>query len=85
MKGSDLRAAQSQDVERQWDAEKRNFVGDGRDELADERDVDGDVRERALDQRDRELDARAAELGLSRDDARVTAQRIDARATRGQA
>jgi len=79
--------AQSPDLERQWAAEKRDFVGDHRDELADERDVAGalrdmtaDARERALDQRERELVAREAALGLSggaaeaahRDEARLS-------------
>ena len=85
-------AAQSPDVERQWAAEKRDFVGDRRDELAGERDAAGDMRdltadarEQALDQRERELDAREAELGLGRAFAAAPAQRVDARATRGQA
>ena len=78
-------------MERQWAAEKRDFVGDRRDGLADERDVAADLRdmtadarEQALDQRERELDARAAQFGQTRDRTEAAAQRVDARATRGQ-
>jgi hypothetical protein len=91
MKRSDLMAAQSPEVEHQWAAEKRDFVGDRRDELADDRDVAGDLRdltadarEQALDQRERELDAREAKLGIERPTPPAV-QRVGARTSREQA
>ena len=78
---------QTPEDEREWAAEKRDFVADRRDALAAERDGAGDARDRtaaeresALDVRELRVDARAAEFGVALDGAEAAAQRGDGRA-----
>ena len=85
LRRSDLMAAQSPDVEHQWAAEKRDFVGDRRDELADERDVAGDLRDLTADAREQALDRAGTGAGRPRGRAGsraaaavAAAQRVDA-------
>jgi hypothetical protein len=82
---------QSPGEEREWAAEKRDFVADRRDELAARRDRAGDardltaaLRESALDERELHADARAAEFGLRPVGAEAVAHRVDARNAREQ-
>ncbi|HEY3339465.1 MAG TPA: ANTAR domain-containing protein [Propionicimonas sp.] len=79
------------DEERDWAADKRDFVADSRDEAAQLRDAVADAREEAADNREAELDAweqqlaeRSAALGLPVEDTPATADRTAARANRAR-
>ena len=85
-------AVQLPEDEREWAAEKRDFVADRRDELAAKRERAGDARDRtaatresASDERERQMDARAADLGVAPDSADAAEQQVLARAAREQA
>jgi hypothetical protein len=78
--------------ERDWAADKREFVADSRDDAAQLREAAADAREEAADLREADLNAwenqlahRAAELGVPVEGTPASAERTEARAARARA